>query len=432
MSVSSRLPRFYDLAPDQRRSSLIQHSDLSSDDEAVLAQGLTLEQANRMIENVVGLYGLPYGIATNFTVNGRDVLIPMVIEEPSVVAGASKAALAARQSGGFQAEADASLMIGQVQLLQVSDPEEAVAAVTREREAILAQANSKDPLLVSLGGGARDISVRAFGDSPAGPMLVVHIICDVLDAMGANAVNTAVEAVSPLLEQLTGGKANLRIISNLADQRLARAGVRIRPSDLELAGWPGPTVVRRIVEAYALAAVDPYRAATHNKGIMNGVDAVVLATGNDWRAIEAGAHAFAARDGAYRPLSRWAVGKDGYLEGDLEMPMAVGIVGGATRVHPLARLSLKLMGIEHARQLAEILAAVGLAQNLAALWALATEGIQRGHMELHARQVAIAAGARGEEIEMVAQRMAEEKQVRLDRAQSLLAGLRGEGRETNE
>ncbi|MHB0877614.1 MAG: hydroxymethylglutaryl-CoA reductase, degradative [Anaerolineae bacterium] len=428
--MTSRLPHFYDLPPAERRQVLASQAGFTPEEVAALESGLSLDQGNRMIENVVGLYSLPMGIATNFVINGRDVLVPMVVEEPSVVAGASKAARAVRDSGGFQVETTDSLMIGQIQVLGVPDLAAAKQAVLAKRQEILDQANARDPLLVSLGGGSKDLEVRIIEDSPVGPMLVLHLICDALDAMGANAVNTAVESVSPLVEQLTGGKTNLRIISNLADKRLVRARARIHPEHLTVGSWQGPTVVRRIVEAYALAAVDPYRAATHNKGIMNGVDAVVMATGNDWRAVEAGAHAYAARSGAYRPLTQWQADEQGNLVGTLEMPMAVGIVGGATRVHPLAKLSLKLMGVTHARDLAQVLGAVGLAQNLAALWALATEGIQRGHMELHARQVAIAAGAQGDEIDTVSKRMSEEHQVRVDAAERILIELRGSSQTT--
>lgn len=422
--MTSRLPHFYDLPPAERRKVLAAQADFTPDEIAALETGLTLGQGDRMIENVVSLYALPMGIATNFSVNGRDVLVPMVVEEPSVVAGASKAARAVRDGGGFTVETTDSLMIGQIQVLHVLDLAAARQAVIARRQEILDAANARDPLLVSLGGGSKDLEVRVIDDSPVGPMLVLHLICDALDAMGANAVNTAVEAVSPLVEQITGGKTNLRIISNLADKRLVRARATIPAKSLTVGDWQGPRVVQRIIEAYALAAVDPYRASTHNKGIMNGVDAVVIACGNDWRAVEAGAHAYAARSGAYRPLTQWQADAAGNLVGTLEMPMAVGIVGGATRVHPLAKLNLKLMGVTKARDLAQVLGAVGLAQNLAALWALATEGIQRGHMELHARQVAIAAGALGDEIDVVAKRMADEHQVRVDAAERILIGLR--------
>jgi hydroxymethylglutaryl-CoA reductase len=377
-----------------------------------------------MVENVVGTYALPLGVATNFVVNGVDVLVPMVIEEPSVVAGASFAARLARAGGGFQAETTGSLMIGQMQVLEVADSAGAVARVLAAKQQLLDLANSTDPVIVSLHGGARDVEVRTFADSPVGPLLVVHLVYDCRDAMGANMVNTACEALAPLVETLTGGRVNLRSLSNLADRRLVRARCRVPAAALETADYPGTLVAQRIVEAYALAAVDPYRAATHNKGIMNGIDAVVLATGNDWRAIEAGAHAYAARSGSYRSLSAWEVDAAGNLHGSLELPLAVGTVGGATRVHPTAQTALRILGVKSAQQLAEIVASVGLAQNLAAIRALATEGIQRGHMALHARQIAIAAGAASDEVDRVAAALVAEKVIRADRAQALLAEMR--------
>jgi hydroxymethylglutaryl-CoA reductase len=355
------------------------------------------------------------------------VLVPMVIEEPSVVAGASFAARLARPAGGFRAETTEPLMIGQIQVLDLKDPGGAANAVVAQRDRLIALANRVDPVVVSLHGGARDVEVRIIEESPVGPMLAVHLIYDCRDAMGANMVNTACEALAPLVAELTGGRVNLRILSNLADRRLARASCVIPANELETPEVPGPRVAERIVEAFALAAVDPYRAATHNKGIMNGIDAVVIATGNDWRAIEAGAHAYAARSGRYSSLSTWSLGShagDVALVGSLELPLAVGTVGGATRVHPAARLALQIIGTRSARELAEVIAAVGLAQNLAAIRALATEGIQRGHMALHARQVAIAAGATGDEIDAVAAAMVAERAVRSDRAQDLLARLR--------
>lgn len=395
--------------------------------------GLALEQADKMVENVVGTYALPLGIATNFVVNGRDALIPMVIEEPSVVAGASFAARQARAGGGFHAETTEPLMIGQMQVLDLTDVQAAADRVLADKQRLLDLANSTDPVVVSLHGGARDIETRVLPDSPVGPLLIVHLIYDCRDAMGANMVNTACEALAPLVEELTGGRVNLRILSNLADRRLARARCMVPTTALETDTLSGELVAQRIVEAWALAAVDPYRAATHNKGIMNGVDAVVLATGNDWRAIEAGAHAYAARDGLYRSLSTWsytpgdpAAGKGPALMGSLELPLALGIVGGATRVHPLARFALQLMGVKTARELSEIVVSVGLAQNLAAIRALATEGIQRGHMALHARQVATAAGARPNEVDGVAAVLVAEKQIRVERARELLAQLRAQ------
>jgi hydroxymethylglutaryl-CoA reductase len=311
-------------------------------------------------------------------------------------------------------------MIGQMQVLDVPDLDAARLAILEQKESLLAEASQIDPLLQSLGGGPRDLQVRMISDSPIGPFLVVHLVYDVRDAMGANAINTATERLAPRIAALSGGRVHLRILSNLADRRLARASCTIPLSELAFDQF-GPEVVRQgIIAAWAFAAADPYRAATHNKGIMNGVDAVVIATGNDWRAVEAGAHAYAARNGQYTSLSTWGSDAQGNLVGTLEMPLAVGIIGGATRVHPTARLAIKLMGVTTASQLAEIIVSVGLAQNLAALRALATEGIQRGHMSLHARQVAIAAGAQGEAIERLAQQLVQEKMVRIDRAQQIL------------
>ncbi len=436
MARTSRISGFYQLSAAQRQIVVAEWAALSDDQVAAVEEllrnlgGLTLDQADKMVENVVSTYALPLGIATNFVVNGRDVLAPMVIEEPSVVAGASYAAKLARAGGGFHVETTESLMIGQMQVLDVPDLAVAAASVQAGKQRLLDLANSADPVIVSLHGGARDIEVRTIAESPVGPMLVVHLIYDCRDAMGANMVNTACEALAPLIEEMTGGRVNLRILSNLADRRLARARCVVPARELATDALDGDEVAHRIVEAYALAAVDPYRAATHNKGIMNGIDAVVMATGNDWRAIEAGAHAYAARDGAYRSLSTWTyvpgdgAGQGGALVGALEVPMAVGIVGGATRVHPLARFALQLMGVKSARELAEIIAAVGLAQNLAAIRALATEGIQKGHMALHARQVATAAGALPHEVDRVAATLVAERQIRVDRAREVLAGLR--------
>ncbi|NOZ27688.1 MAG: hydroxymethylglutaryl-CoA reductase, degradative [Chloroflexi bacterium] len=421
---SSRLRGFYKLDVEQRVEIVARWAGLTAEEREQLRHSLDVAQADKMIENVIGLHALPLGIAVNFQINGRDYLIPMAIEEPSVVAGASYAARLAREGGGFQAESDEPVMIGQIQVLDLADLEAARAAVLAERQRLLELANQTDPVVVRLGGGARDIEARIIPESPVGPMLVIHLLYDCRDAMGANTVNTACETLAPVVEEITGGRVNLRILSNLADRRLARARCVIPPKALETDEFPGPLVVDRIVEAYALAAADPYRAATHNKGIMNGVDAVVIATGNDWRAVEAGAHTYAARDGRYRSLSVWEKDASGNLVGRLEMPLALGTVGGATRVHPTARLALRILGVKTARELAEVVVAVGLAQNLAAIRALATEGIQRGHMELHARQVAIAAGAVGDEIDWVTERMVAERVIRLDRAQELLAERR--------
>ena len=422
--TNSRISGFYKMSLDERRSRLVEAADQTPDDLLPFTTGgLSPEAAGHMIENVIGLYSLPLGIALNFRVNGRDVLIPMTLEEPSVVAGASFMAKLARTGGGFSATTTDPLMIGQMQVINVTNLEEAKIKLYEQKASLLADADSIDPILKKFGGGARDLEVRVFDSSPIGPFLVVHLIYDVRDAMGANAVNTACERLAPRVEAITGGKVHLRILSNLADRRIARARCTIPVNELAFDNFSGEEVRDGIIAAYAFAAVDPYRAATHNKGIMNGVDSVVIATGNDWRAIEAGAHAYAARSGRYTSLSTWGKDAKGNLVGTLEMPMAVGIVGGATRVHPAAQAAVRLIGVKTASELAEIIVSVGLAQNMAALRALATEGIQRGHMSLHARQVAIAAGASGDQIEQVATRMVAEKIVRIDRAEEILKGL---------
>jgi hydroxymethylglutaryl-CoA reductase len=427
MSQSSRLPGLYKKPVEERLGLVATAAGLTDEESAILsgAASLQTDTADHMIENVVGTHGLPLGIATNFCINGRDVLVPMAIEEPSVVAGASFAARLAREGGGFFTSSTPSHMIAQMQVLEVANPHRARFELLSQKERLLDLANQTDPLIISLGGGARDLEVRVIEESRAGPMLVLHLIYDTLDAMGANTVNTAVEALAPTVEEITGGRVLLRILSNLADRRLARAMCTVPADALEFESdgraFAGRDVVERIAEAYAFAAADPYRATTHNKGIMNGVDAVVIATGNDWRAIEAGAHAYAVRDGRYTALSQWEKTPEGDLVGTLEMPMAVGIVGGATRVHPLPKVALKILGVKTSRELAEIIVAVGLAQNLAALRALATEGIQRGHMSLHARQVAIAAGAAGDQIERVAAQLVQERAIRLDRAEEILS-----------
>ncbi|HUW11030.1 MAG TPA: hydroxymethylglutaryl-CoA reductase, degradative [Anaerolineae bacterium] len=422
---SSRLPEFYKKSPAERLQMVAEWADLEEGEIDILRQGLSVAQGDKMIENTVATHGLPLGIASNFLVNGRDYLVPMVIEEPSVVAGASYAARLARAAGGFQAESTEPEMIGQIQVLGVSDLQAARQRVMANRDRLLALANELDPVIVRLGGGARDVEVRLLEETAAGPMLILHLIYDCRDAMGANVVNTACEALAPHVEGITGGRVRLRILSNLADRRLvqARAIVPIdalaRPED----GLSGEEVAQGIVEAWAFADADPYRAATHNKGVMNGIDAVVIATGNDWRAVEAGAHAYAARAGRYTSLTRWGLDGENHLLGSIELPLAVGIVGGATRAHPTAKLSLKILGVKSGRELAEVIAAVGLAQNLAAIRALAAEGIQRGHMRLHARQVATAAGATDDMVDRVAARLVAERQIRPDRAAEILAEL---------
>lgn len=424
--TTSRIAGFYNLPLGERLDKLAESAGLSSDELAAFqTSGLSADQADHMVENAVGTFGLPLGIGLNFVVNGREVLVPMAIEEPSVVAGASFMAKLARAGGGFTVITSAPEMIGQMQVLEVKDLMAASMELHEHKAELLAEVDSIDPVLKKFGGGARDLEIRIIEDSPIGPFLVVHLIYDVRDAMGANAVNTACEKLAPHIQQITGGRVHLRILSNLADRRLAKASCTVLLKELAFTNADGRTFTGEqvrdgIIEAWAFAAADPYRAATHNKGIMNGVDAVVIATGNDWRAIEAGAHAFAARDGRYTSLSTWGKDADGNLTGELEVPMAVGIVGGATKVHPAAKAALKLMGVKTAAELAGIIVSVGLAQNLAALRALATEGIQRGHMSLHARQIAIAAGATGDQIEKVATQMVAEKIVRIDRAEEIL------------
>lgn len=418
---TSKLSGFYKLSPEDRLRIVKEFADLSGEEVATLSNtgALAMELANRMIENVIGGFTLPLGIATNFRINGRDYLIPMALEEPSVVAAASNVAKMARAKGGFTASATEPRMIGQIQLIGVANAGEAEKKIITSKSAILELANKQDPVLVKFGGGARDLEVRAL-DTLAGKMLVVHLLVDCRDAMGANAVNTMAEAVAPRLERLSGGKALLRIISNLAVHRLARAKAVFAKEAIG-----GEEVVDAILKAYAFAEADEYRCATHNKGIMNGIVAVALATGNDTRALEAGAHAYAALNGKYTPLTRYERNSDGDLVGEIELPMAAGLVGGATAVHPSAKACVKILGVKTASELAQVMASVGLAQNFAALRALATEGIQRGHMSLHARNIAVMAGAEGELVDRVAERLVAEQKIRVDRAKEILAGLRG-------
>jgi hydroxymethylglutaryl-CoA reductase len=422
MAKSSRLPGFYDLSVEERAARVADWAGLDEKEQAVLVgAGLAADHADQMIENVAGTHALPLGIAPNFLINGRDYLVPMSIEEPSVVAAASYMAKIVRGAGGFRTCSTEPVMIAQMQVLDVPDPWAAKFDLLCQKEQLLELANQTDPVVVALHGGARDVEMRVFAETPLGPMLVIHLLYDTRDAMGANTVNTAAEALTPLVEEITGGRVHLRILSNLADRRLARAKCVLPPQALAFGDYSGEEVAQGIVEAFVFAAVDPYRATTHNKGIMNGIDAVALACGQDWRAIEAGAHAYAAREGRYTSLSTWTRDRGGNLVGTLELPLAVGTVGGATRVHPGAQVALKILGVASARELAEVMAAVGLAQNMGALRALATEGIQRGHMTLHARQVAIAAGATGDQVPVVAARLVAEGKVRLDRAQEILA-----------
>ncbi|MBK8903157.1 MAG: hydroxymethylglutaryl-CoA reductase, degradative [Anaerolineaceae bacterium] len=418
---SSRLPGFYKRPLTERVNIVAEWASLDEDDKAVLlGQGLSNELADKMIENTLGTFALPLGIAVNFLVNGRDYLIPMAVEEPSVVAAVSNAAKKIRAGGGFHTNATAPVMIGQIQVLDIPDMNAAIAAINANKAHLLETANCCDKVIVSLGGGALDIVARPFADTPVGPMLIVHLHFDTRDAMGANAINTALESLAPEIARLTNGRTNLRILSNLADQRTATARCTIPAAKLATEDLAGTEVARLIEEANAFAIVDPYRAATHNKGIMNGIDAVCIATGNDWRAVEAGAHSFAAKDGRYQALTHWHVDENGDLYGEITLPMAVGMVGGATKVHPTARTAMKILNVKSAPELAQVMAAVGLAQNLAAINALATVGIQKGHMALHARQVAMAAGAPEALIQFVADQLVAERRIHVDRAKEIL------------
>jgi hydroxymethylglutaryl-CoA reductase len=416
---TSEIPGFYKLTIAERLDLIKKKANLTDEEARTLADtgGLPKEVADRMIENVVGGITIPLGIATNFRINGKDYVVPMAIEEPSVVAAASNAAKMARAKGGFTVTNTGPVMIGQVQVVAVPDPEGARKGLVGKKAELLKRANDQDPMLVSLGGGAKDLNVKVLS-TIKGPMVVAELIVSTGDAMGANAVNTMAEAVAPMIEEITGGKVLLRIISNLADRRLVKA-----TAVFEKEGMGGEEVVDGVINAYAFADADPYRCATHNKGIMNGVIAVAIACGQDIRALEAGAHSFASRSGSYKPLTIWEKNADGDLVGTLEMPMAVGLVGGAAKTHPTARAAIKIVGVKTAIELAEVMGAVGLAQNFAALRALASEGIQKGHMRLHSRNVAISAGATGELIDRVAQRMIAEKKIRFDRAKELVEEL---------
>lgn len=428
--VNSDISGFYKLSIDERLKILKEQTGLSDEEIALLANtgALAPEFADRMIENVVGVMPLTLGIATNFQVNGKDYLVPMAIEEPSVVAAASNSAKAARASGGFKATTTEPIMIGQIQLTKIEDAQKAKDQILAAKQEFLEKANSMDPMLVKLGGGARDIEARVI-DTEQGQMVIIHILVNCLDAMGANAVNTMAEGISPMIEELTGGRVYLRIISNLAIHRLVTVEA-VFPKD----AIGGEDVVDGMIEAYAFAAADPFRASTHNKGIMNGIDAVVIATGNDFRAIEAGAHTYAAyKEGGYKPLTKYWKNENGDLVGKIETPMAVGLIGGATAVHPTAKACVRILNVKSAAELGMVIAAVGLAQNFGAMRALATEGIQRGHMSLHARNITVMAAeklgieATPELIDKVVPVLVQEKKVRIDRAEEVIRELQQSG-----
>jgi len=420
MEKTSRIEGFYKLPMAERLKIVKEFAGLSDEEAMALAGqgGVDPAISDKMIENAVGSFQMPLGIAVNFLINGKDYLIPMAIEEPSVVAAASNSAKMARVKGGFRTSSTPPVMIGQVQLTGTKDPSRAKHAILERKQEIIDLANQQDPILIKLGGGAKDLEVRII-HTQKGPNVIVHLLVDVKDAMGANAVNTMAEAVAPLVEDIAGGRVYLRILSNLATHRLARARA---VWDKEAIG--GEEVVEGIIEAYLFAEADPYRCATHNKGVMNGIDAVIVATGNDWRAIEAGAHSYAARTGSYKPLTTFEKTPEGDLAGTIELPMAVGLIGGATKVHPTARAAIKLLGVKGAQELGEIAAAVGLAQNLAALRALATVGIQKGHMSLHAKNIVNSVGCPPELVDEVVRIIVSEKKIRMDRAKEVIEELK--------
>ncbi|WDF25010.1 hydroxymethylglutaryl-CoA reductase, degradative [Fusobacterium nucleatum] len=407
---------FYKLSVEERLDEVVKFANLDKEDIENIknTDALDISKADNMVENVIGRFTLPMGVALNFKINDKDYIIPMVSEEASVIAAASNAAKLARSSGGFYTSNTGSIMIAQIQIVGVKDVNYTRMVIYENKERILKICNDKDPVLVKFGGGALDIDVRVI-ETNFENMVILHLKVNTLDAMGANAVNTMAEAVAPFIETITGGTVYLRILSNLAIERLVRARTKIKKEELG-----GEEVVNKIILAYTFAEADPFRATTHNKGIMNGISAVVLATGNDTRAIEAGAHAYASITGSYKPLTKWEKDNNGDLVGTIELPLALGLVGGATKIHPTAKTVVKILGVKSATELGEIVASVGLAQNLAAIKALATEGIQRGHMSLHAKNIASVAGAKGEELDRIVKKMIEDKNINLEYAKSLL------------
>ncbi len=418
---SSRISGFYRKPVDERIKIIAERCGLTEDDIKVLKSdgGLSIDAADRMTENVVGSIAYPFSVAVNFRVNGQDYLVPMAGEEPSVVAAASNMARLMREGEGVVATATDPIMIGQIQILEIPDMKKAIKALEENKTSLLEVANELDPVLVKFGGGAKDIVLRPI-ETEIGPMLIVHLIVDCRDAMGANAVNTMAEALAPTMAELTGGRSLLRIISNLADRRLVTVKCKVKAEDIG-----GPEAVDNIVAAWAFADADPYRAATHNKGIMNGIAAVALAFAQDHRAIEAGAHSYCVKKGQYRSMSRWGKDENGDLTGEMTLPMAVGLVGGATRSHPMAQIARKILGVDKAVELGEAMCAVGLAQNLGALRALTQEGIQQGHMRLHARNLVVMAGAKGDMIEKAVAELVDSGEIRFPKAQEIVKKMQG-------
>jgi hydroxymethylglutaryl-CoA reductase len=424
MEISSRIPGFYKMTVQERKQHMIDLCKLDGEAASQLLQPISLpeETADHMIENVIGTFSLPFAVGLNFQINQKDYIVPMAVEEASVVASASYIAKVVREAGGFKTGSTDRIMIGQIQVVGCSDFKKAEEAINREKDMLIQAANDAYPSLVERGGGAEDLEVRMINEGKLryNQMLIVHLYVNTCDAMGANIINTMAESLAPVVEYLSEGKVYLRILSNFADRCLAKATCKIPPHLLASDGYTGTEVRDGVVHAYEFAASDAYRAVTHNKGIMNGIDPVIIATGNDWRAVEAGAHAYAVKDGQYRSMSTWSVDVEGNLVGELELPMSLGIVGGASRVHPMAKVAYQLLKVQSAKELSEVIVAVGLAQNLGALKALATDGIQKGHMALHSRSVAVAAGASGELVDIISKRLVEAQDIRVGYAKKLL------------
>ena len=415
----SAISKFFEKTRKERLDIVGSFANLSAEELEILQSndgGISFEKADKMVENTIGTFSLPLGVATSFRINGKDYLIPMVIEEPSVIAAASKGAKIARIRGGFESTADESFSIGQIQVLDI-DINSAVKKIIESSKDIITLANSKSNTLSKMNKGAKEVSCKEI-DTPLGKMLIVELLIDVGDAMGANVTNTMCEAVSPLLEKITGGRTLLRILSNYSTRRIAKTTAIFDKNEIG-----GENVVNDIILAYQFADNDVYRAVTHNKGIMNGIIAVANATGQDSRAIEAAANAYAARSGKYRSLSKWTKDTDGNLVGSLELPLSVGIIGGIANVHPIAKICMKILGVSSAQELACVMIATGLAQNYSAIRALSTEGIQKGHMRLHARNLAAAAGAKPDQIDKIVQKMIEENKISLDKAKEILSNL---------